>query len=227
MSDYDHKEFPKTRDPKDFWGQVKRTINGEPVSQAQIDLIVAAVCNGLILSKEDILLDIGCGNGALSAFFFDYVKKLIGVDFSEYLISVAKQNFEKPPNYIFNLGDAFEFISRQSNEIQITKMLCYGAFQYFGFEMTEKILVHLNREYKKLTRIYIGNLPDKDKADSFFYKDIDFKKLLNDPQTSIGIWRTKDEMTKLAHDCGWKITFHHMPQEFYASHYRYDVILTR
>ena len=63
MSDYDHKEFPKTVDPKDFWGQVKRAINGQAVTQEQIDLIVEAVCNGLLFGKTDNLLDIGCGNG--------------------------------------------------------------------------------------------------------------------------------------------------------------------
>ena len=58
MSDYDHKEFPKKVDAKDFWGQVKRTINGQALTQKQIDLIVEAVCNGLLFSKTDNLLDI-------------------------------------------------------------------------------------------------------------------------------------------------------------------------
>ena len=169
MSDYDHKEFPKTVDPKDFWGQVKRTINGNAVTQEQIDLIVEAVCNGLLFSKTDNLLDIGCGNGALSVLFFDKINKLVGIDFSEYLISVAKENFEKQPNYIFNLGDAYEFIATYENKNQITKALWYGAFQYFDFITAEKILLCLSKEYKNLTRIYIGNLPDKDRTDKFFY----------------------------------------------------------
>ena len=35
-----YKEHPKTCDPEDFWGQVKRTVNGKPIPQAQIDMIV-------------------------------------------------------------------------------------------------------------------------------------------------------------------------------------------
>ncbi len=227
MADYDHKEFPKTVNPKDFWGQVKRTINGQPVTQEQIDLIVEAICNGLTFSKEDVLLDIGCGNGALSALFFDKVQKLAGVDFSEYLISVAKENFEKQPNYTFHLGDALEFVTGYAEKIQVTKAVCYGVFQYFDFPKAEQLLKHLNKEYKNLKKIYIGNLPDKSRADKFFYKDIDYKNLLDNPQSSIGIWRSEDEMKKLASDCGWKIKFHQMPEKFYAAHYRYDAILNK
>lgn len=227
MSDYDHKEFPKTVDPKDFWGQVKRSVNGQPVSQEQIDLIVETVCNGLLLNKTDTLLDIGCGNGALSVLFFNKIKGFIGFDFSEYLISVAKENFEKQPGYIFNLGDAYELIKTYKEKTGVTKALCYGAFQYFDFDKAKKILYHLNYEYENLVRIYIGNLPDKERAEKFFYKHIDYKNLLDNPQSSIGIWRSMEEMKKLANDCGWEIEFLQMPDNFYAAHYRYDVLLKK
>jgi len=172
-------------------------------------------------------LDIGCGNGALSVLFFDKINRFVGIDFSEYLVSVAKENFEKLPSYIFNLGDAYEFIAAYENKNQITKALCYGAFQYFDFITAEKILLHLNTEYKNLAKIYIGNLPDKDRADKFFYKNIDYKNLMDNPQSSIGIWRNKVEMKNLALECGWEIEFYQMPEKFYATHYRYDVLLTR
>ena len=70
-SDYFHKEYPKTLDPDDLWGQVRRTVNGKPVSDAQIALIVAAIRDGLQFSKEDVVLDLACGNGALSSYFFE------------------------------------------------------------------------------------------------------------------------------------------------------------
>lgn len=66
----DFKEHPKTVAQDDFWAQVKRTVNGQPVSQEQIDMIVARVKSGLILQRGDKLLDLACGNGALSRYFF-------------------------------------------------------------------------------------------------------------------------------------------------------------
>jgi len=32
---FDYKEYPKTLDPDDVWGQVRRTVNGKPVSEDQ------------------------------------------------------------------------------------------------------------------------------------------------------------------------------------------------
>ena len=66
-----YKEYPKLCAPDDYWGQVKRTINGVPVGQDQIDLILRAIVDGLDLQASDSLLDLCCGNGALSRLLFD------------------------------------------------------------------------------------------------------------------------------------------------------------
>ncbi len=222
-----YKEQPKLCDPKDFWGQVKRSIDGKPISNNQITLIENAVCKGLDINESDIILDIGCGNGALSSLFFKKINKLVGVDFSEYLISVAKDNFEMKPDYTFYLSDAYNFIINYEHKEQITKALCYGTFAYFNFNVAEKILLHLNENYKNITKIYIGNLPDKEKAEKFYYKEIDYKDQIDDAQSPIGIWRSVGEMKELATKCGWNVKFHKMPKNFQGSHYRYDVILIR
>ena len=40
-------EHAKSCAPDDFWSQVKRTVAGKPVDDAQIDMIVEGVRNGL------------------------------------------------------------------------------------------------------------------------------------------------------------------------------------
>jgi cyclopropane fatty-acyl-phospholipid synthase-like methyltransferase len=227
MKDFIHKEYPKNCDPNDFWGQVKRTVNGKPISQEQIDMIVETINNNLKFKKNDVMLDIGCGNGALSTLFFDKISSFVGIDFSEYLISIAKKNFEFSPNFEFFLGDALEFILNLERTERFTKALCYGVFSYFEHKKAEVMLTNLSNKYINLEKIYLGNLPDKNRAEKFFYKDIDFSKLLDDPQSSIGIWRNEDEMVKLANNCGWNVDFIQMPSNFYASHYRFDALLTR
>jgi SAM-dependent methyltransferase len=225
--DYIHKEFPKTKDPKDFWGQIKRTINGEPVGEDQILMIVKAVSKGLHFENKDVLLDLGCGNGALTRYFYDSIKKSIGIDFSEYLIQVAKDNFERNPNNTFYFGDAIDFVSKYQSKNEITKALCYGVFSYFDKINAEKLLLDLSLNYSNLEKLYIGNLPNKEKADKFYYKDIDFKKLLDDNQSSIGIWRSHDEMIKLGEKTGWNCEIIEMADNFYGSHYRFDVIMNK
>jgi len=220
-----YKEYPKTCDPEDFWGQVKRTVNGVRVSQEQIDYIVDAVVNGLELTRNDNLLDLCCGNGALSTLIFKYCNMGVGVDFSEYLINVAKRNFEKKHIETYILSDALEYCKKAYNSDMFNKVLCYGSFSYIEHHKAEKILCVLNERFKNIERIYIGNCPDKALL-SEFVKNRNFEPgSENDPDSPIGIWRTREEFTEIAEGCGWRISFYTMPDSFYAAHYRYDVIL--
>ena len=90
---FDYDENARTRAADDFWGQVKRTVHGVPVSDEQIKMIVDTIRSALDLKPDDTLLDIACGNGALSHLLFDSCSGCLGVDLSEHLISVAKANF--------------------------------------------------------------------------------------------------------------------------------------
>ena len=107
--DYIHKEFPKTCDPKDFFGQVKRTVNGKPIPIDQIQMIVNTIKNKLDLQENDFLFDIGCGNAALASYFFDDIRGYRGFYFSECLIKIGKENFEKP-GFELILSDAILYL---------------------------------------------------------------------------------------------------------------------
>lgn len=225
--DYRHKEHPKKCATDDFWGQVSRTINGVPVSQENIDIIVNAIRDGLSFSSDDALLDIGCGNGALSQYFFDEVAYFHGIDFSEYLIKIAKSNFEKKPTHVFTEKDAVEYVETETDTDKYTKVLCYGAFTYFSFENAERLLSAIANRFTNVDRIFIGNLPDKDRAHLFYHAGKDYSNLLEDRESPIGIWRSKDEFSRLANKTGWDVEFFVMPEDFYSAHYRYDALLRR
>ena len=223
----DFHEYPKTVAPDDFWGQVGRTVRGKPVSEEQIQMIVNAIKTGLNLQKSDYVLDIACGNGALSRLLFDSCSGLLGYDFSEYLISVAKSNFARPPAFDFAVGSAAEFVRAEAAPERFTKTLCYGSFAYFSYQDAEETLRQLARRFTGVTTVYIGNLPDRELAHRFYQDGRDYEKELSDNTAQIGIWRTRVEFEELARKTGWKARFHVMPAEFYSSHYRYDAILER
>lgn len=222
-----YKEHPKTCNPDDFWGQVKRTVNGEPVAQDQIDMIVNAVVKSLELSEDDTLLDLCCGNGALSTLLFKHCKGGLGVDFSEHLISIANRYFSNPPDQMYHLQDVIEFCKDPIMPCSFSKMVCYGSFPFIEQERAEAMLCLLNSKFPNIERVFIGNCPDKSLLEKF-YGD---RKLTpgneSDPDTAIGIWRTQEEFISLAKRCGWRATIHIMPEQYYAAHYRYDVILTK
>jgi hypothetical protein len=204
----DYEEHAKTCEPDDFWGQVKRTVRGEPVSQDQISMIVEAVKKEL---HPGVLLDLGCGNGALSSYF----KCDLGVDSSDYLISIAMNYFGES----FETMDVHKYVDWEPDPERFTDILCYGSFMYF--KDGEYILRRLYERFKNVKTVYLGNLPDKDRIDLFRTEEFP----LDDHTSATGIWRTKKELKSIAGE--WEVKFYQMPPEFYAGHYRYDAILRR
>ncbi|HXD40325.1 MAG TPA: methyltransferase domain-containing protein [Ramlibacter sp.] len=223
---FDHDEYAKTRALDDFWGQVRRTVHGVPVSDDQIRMIVHAICSALNLQPGDTLLDIACGNGALSRLLFGSCSGYLGVDLSEHLISVAKTNFEAVPRYRFVHQSAAEYVRAEPLPERFSKVLCYGSFSYFPAADAVEVLQTLFWKFHNVQVVYIGNLPDRDRA-AEFYKAQPNTEELGDCYSQIGIWRTRAEFEQLATDAGWKVSFSNMPSEFYASYYRYDALLSR
>ena len=223
---FDHDAYAKSRAPDDFWGQVRRTVQGVPVSEDQINMIVNTIRLSLNLKSDDTLLDIACGNGALSHLLFDSCSRYLGVDLSKHLISVAKANFEALPNFEFKQHGAAEYVQGESRPERFTKVLCYGSFPYFPTADATDVLHTLFNKFKNVENIFIGNLPDKEYAAEFYKRPPDTEELV-DCFSQIGIWRTRNEFTELVNEAGWQVKFSTMPPEFYSSYYRYDALLSR
>lgn len=223
---FDYDEYSRTRAIDDFFGQVRRTVQGVPVSGDQIEMIVDTIRSALDMKSSDTLLDIACGNGALSHLLFDSCAEYLGVDISEHLISVAKANFEVLPHYQFIQQGAAEYVRSESRPERFSKIFCYGSFQYFSYADAADVLHNLFEKFTNAQTIFIGNLPDKNLAAEFYRKQPDIEELA-DCYTPIGIWRTRSEFAQLASDAGWKVKFSTMPARFYASYYRYDALLSR
>lgn len=223
----DFKIHPASCKPRDYWGQVKRTVNGKAVSEDQIKMIVTTIERELLLdqSRENHLVDIACGNGALSSLIFPRLQTFLGVDYSEVLISIAQRDFQKLPKIKFLAADVQEYLRFEPDPIRFNKMLCYGSFSYFP--NADEILKLIRQRFTRVERVFVGNLPDRDRANRFYVTPITDISIYNDPDSKIGVWRTQNEFEAMARQAGWICHFSQMPKEFYAHHYRYDVTLTR
>jgi cyclopropane fatty-acyl-phospholipid synthase-like methyltransferase len=222
----DYKEYPKTVPPDDLWAQVRRTVYGKPVSDDQIALIVDSMREGLSLNGSECLLELGCGNGALSHFVFDGCVEYLGIDFSDYLISVAQREFQRP-GFSFQVGDVCSYVQSEPEPERFTKALSYAVLSYLTDEQVLAVLTALAQRFTGVRAVFLGNLPDRDRAHLFFPEGKDFRAELDDPASQIGRWRSPAQLEALAARSGWTVRTSRMPETFYQAHYRYNAVLER
>ena len=223
---FSYDEHARSCDPNDFLKQTKRTINGIPVAPEQIEMIIKQIQRVLDLSSGDCLMEIACGNGYISKNLFQDIKYYLGSDISEYLISIARLNFEKVPDFNFKHADALQTIQTEKDPDKFNKFLCYAGIQYFNDAELIEILKLIKKHFKNIDRIFFGNIPNKEAAKSYFKTELPSEEEMSSTRTALGCWRSKSEISFIAQEAGWKATFHAMPEAFTGSAYRFDVLLT-
>lgn len=70
------------------------------------------------VDKDDVVLDVGCGNGALSYDVAKKAKKVVGIDLNEKNVSFAKQRYSKE-NIEYICGDALKDLPDEKFDIII------------------------------------------------------------------------------------------------------------
>jgi cyclopropane fatty-acyl-phospholipid synthase-like methyltransferase len=226
MSEYIHKEFPKSVGRDEFWKQIKRTVNGKEVSEEDISNIVKQITNHIKPNKEDHLLDLGCGNGALASNFFPRIGQYTGVDFSEYLLGVA-QEFFNPENVEYVDDSAENFINNCESPQIYTKILIYGVMSYFGRKGLINMLTKIKNDFVNSDYVFIGNIPNKLKAQEFYDNGSVTDFDVEDSKSAIGTWWDPEDLILICNDIGFKVELLYMPDSFYGSKYRFDILLTR
>lgn len=221
-----YKEHPKHCDPDDYWGQVKRTVGGRPIGEDQIELIVQAVTDGLDLRPDDLLLDLCSGNGALTTRFFAQCRGGLGVDFSPFLVDVARRRFTHGPAEEYRLQDVLEYVREEPDPSRFTKGLCYGSFSYLSRSTARELLGLVRERFTRIDRLFLGNLPDKQRMDDFFDEGAYTPGIEDDPGAPIGVWWSVGEVEELAAGTGWRAEERRMRGEYFAAHYRFDAVLT-
>lgn len=220
-----YQTHPQTCAADDYWGQVRRTVDGRPVPEAQIDLIVEGMAAALELGPDERLLDLCCGNGAMTTRWFARCAGGLGVDFSEFLVGVARARFSRGAHEAYHLASVLDFARDPAGFGPFDKAVCYGSLQYLQRADVATLLADLRRGLPGLERFVLGNVPDRERVAAFARPGVDVP--LDDPASAIGCWWSPDELREVAAAAGWELEVRRMPSEFYAAHYRFDAVLLR
>jgi len=206
--------------------QVGKTVEKKTVDIKQLDIIVDSIINNLDLKCNDIVIDIGCGNGLLTKKISKNIKKIYGFDICEELIEVAKKhNYSSNIEYVYS--DIFDVDLK--NKYQANKLYMYEVLQHFGYSELRKLLLKLKREVCEF-ELYIGGIPDyeslfkfystKDKRKYFYYS------ILESGTFHIGTWWYKEHIIFVCEDLNLKVRLIKQNKKLYTSKYRFDVIIS-
>ena len=224
---FDHEQFAKKCSDDDFWGQIRRTVNGQAVDSNQIAMITKEIIQRMQLNADDKVIDLCCGNGALTNCYANMISAVLGIDASNHLIKIANQFFQKDAKLEFVCGDALDALKSIIYPEQFTKVLCYGSFSYFDDSLGSEILKILFNDFPNVSNVFLGNLPDISRHQEFFVKKTPPMHDLKLNTTTIGVWRSQEEIADLCTQSGWSSSFSRMPKSFYGFNFRFDCTLTR
>lgn len=199
--------------------------------QYDFEKIAADIIDKVKFEKNDVVLDVCCGNAAIAQLISSHCKEIHGVDHSEKLIATAKNS---PPSGelkgALHLSDALN-IDKLFPENKFDKSYCYFSFQYFNKANRELLLEKLSHVTKPNGIIFIGDIPDKTRIWNFYETKIKFyrekiSRLLQfkDGECDLGWWIEPKEILDWCTKKKLKaeiLSQKNLPH----AHYRFDVLI--
>ncbi len=183
---------------KDFWDakakeaspftQVGRVSGNKEHSPQTLGVIAANIKASLSLQPTDTLLDVCCGNGSITQRLAESCRKVTGIDFSEQLVAIARQQ-HGGSNITYATGNARTFSLAE----QFDKACIYFAFQYFETQQEgEEVIANILRHLKPKATLLLGDVPDAARRHVFYNtpakKLFYFKHVLTGKNTMGKFW---------------------------------------
>lgn len=213
----------------EFFKQIENTVGGQPITKEIFDASISDIIKALCISDEDRLLDLGCGNGIRTLEISKKCKFVVGVDYSEPLIKIAKK-YNNPSNisyYCLSILD--KNIIKLSDEL-FTKVIMYGVLQHINGEDLLELLTLLKVITTKDSIIFVGSIPDKNKLWDFYdteERKKEYRQRVEDKQEAIGTWWTQEQFSELCSRNGYICEIIPQNRLLDTAHYRFDARLTK
>ncbi len=227
---YQHyKAHPKTFGEREFFKQVGKTFKGLDITKEQFQLILSAIYTNLRLERDDVLLDLCCGNGIITKELSKICGTIIGVDYSESLIEIAKK-YNNLENITYLEMSAFDLDKYFINiEKPFTKVLMYEALQHFQKKDVLRLIKSIEAISSVDIVIYFGSIPDLKRKWNFY--NTPKRKFLYSlrriyGKELIGTWWDSDYIRKICTQNGLVCNIISQHKDLYTSHYRFDAIIT-
>lgn len=209
----------------DFYRQIGKTVNGQPVGEAMLDCYVAHIVATLGLDGSSRIADLGCGNGLVTARLARHVAEVWGLDYTASLLDVARAHHQ-PPNVRYDQADLTDWTPQSSvpfaSSIEMVQHL--GPRQLPGFAAM------LGRLLEAGGRALLCGIPDRRRRATYY--DTEEKRAFADEMDArgtphMGHWYAPHELAPVLAEAGLACEEVAQPAALYTHYYRYDLLVER
>ena len=203
--------------------------------QYDFDRIAADIRNRLSVSEKDVILDVCCGNGALTKRIAVSCRKITGVDFSLQLLERAKKiaSDEQILNIEYQLSDVLK-IDGLFSAGTFDKIYCYFSFQYFNAVNRSSLLKKMKQLLKPGGMIFIGDVPDRRKKWNFYPNKFKYYRERishlvkgREGECDLGWWIGPNEMEDWCASNNLECKVLSQEPDLPHAHYRFDVLIRK
>lgn len=206
--------------------QVLRTLNKQPVSDAEFQEILKDIEGKLELNQGDVVLDLCCGNGLITSYLAPKCKSIIGVDYIQDLtLQIDRDKYT-------NISIIVEDIRKvQFDHAAFDKIIIYAGLQYLTLKETVCFFESIIKWLKKDGLFLVGDIPNNNCLWEFSNTDerqaVYFDALKNEAPL-IGTWFEPQWLKNLGKYVGFKkIDILAQPTQLPYAHYRFDALFLK
>ena len=152
----------------DYWNR-KDSMTGQ-LWRSQSDFFVSRLTQEMTIGAEDVILDIGCGQGHVIANLAPNVREAHGADTSEHSLAQARKAYENVTNLRFHALPPDNYLALDRLPVRnVTRILCVSVVQYYhSLEELRTLIANAKRIAAPGCLMLIADLL----VDYSLYKDI-------------------------------------------------------
>jgi ubiquinone/menaquinone biosynthesis C-methylase UbiE len=209
----------------DLQSQVLRTRNQKPITKELWEKTLAYLHLDFSVTKEDVLLDLCCGNGLITKSFSPRVSSIAAVDIGQGLLDeLDKQRL----NNVKTICGDMRYLKFEKNSF--SKIIWYAAIQYLTQKEIISLFYNINSWLCKGGELFIGDIPDYDKMWGYFNtkeRKTAYFKSISDDRPIIGSWIDKNWLVSICESLDFEIKILEQRSELIYSDFRYDCLITK
>jgi cyclopropane fatty-acyl-phospholipid synthase-like methyltransferase len=221
-------EVPAQMPDTDLYHHVGRTVGGRANGEKDIITTSEAIISALQLTGNEIVLDLCCGNGLLSKKLAAHCAKLIGIDYSASLISIARR-LNDGNNIDYVVSDVVHIGPGVIGLTEVEAAYLASAFQYFDVTAASELLRRLRAIAAPNFRLFIEGIADKERIFDFYdtpERQEEYRKRTAEGTEHIQTWWSRRALAELARSEGFECAAIAQAPDRVCAHYRFDALLT-